>query len=393
MLHRNTSVYDVRGYARRRPSPWRWLWPVGAVLVLGLLAILALSFCRREPATPAEPTTTNTSAAAEQPAPPPHRRPLAWRVLQAPTALTNLADAKIEHIAQPTASGNPESGAFGTVRTGESGLGQFHEGIDIRALARDRRGAPLDEVRAAADGRVAYASRIAGNSNYGKYVVLLHEDPMGDVYSLYAHLADVETDLRPGLAVVAGRKLGRMGNTSSSAIPMDRAHLHFEVGVLVNERFGDWYRRRALKPDHGNWHGWNLLGVDPLAAFRFASQTNTFSLQEYFKSENEAFRIAIRAPALPDYFRRYPSLWQGPAFDGTPIVLAATENGVPLWGRTATPAELTVLGKLPAAVLAADGAALGRNGRRLVQRSGETWRIGSNGDEWLELLLFPARLR
>src|SRR5213596_929512 len=52
-----------------------------------------------------------------------------------------------------------EGGQYGFVRDPmETSAGvvytRFHEGIDIRALHRDGRGEPLDEVRAIADGKV-----------------------------------------------------------------------------------------------------------------------------------------------------------------------------------------------------------------------------------------------
>ena len=43
----------------------------------------------------------------------------------------------IEAFIQPTVSGGPQSGCFGCVRS--NGF-QFHEGIDIKPLGRDRRG-------------------------------------------------------------------------------------------------------------------------------------------------------------------------------------------------------------------------------------------------------------
>ena len=51
-----------------------------------------------------------------------------------------------------------EGGQYGFVRDPmETSEGivytRFHEGIDIRALQRDARGEPLDEVRAIADGK------------------------------------------------------------------------------------------------------------------------------------------------------------------------------------------------------------------------------------------------
>src|SRR5450432_245601 len=72
-----------------------------------------------------------------------------------------------------------QGGQYGFVRDPiETSIGivytRFHEGIDIRPLHRDARGEPLDEVRAIADGKVVYVSRAAGDSNYGRYVVVEH---------------------------------------------------------------------------------------------------------------------------------------------------------------------------------------------------------------------------
>jgi hypothetical protein len=49
----------------------------------------------------------------------------------------------IEAFIQPTVSGDPESGTFGCVRSHGA---QFHEGIDIKPVQRDRHGEPTDAV-------------------------------------------------------------------------------------------------------------------------------------------------------------------------------------------------------------------------------------------------------
>ncbi len=72
-----------------------------------------------------------------------------------------------------------EGGQYGFVRNPvETSAGivytRFHEGIDIRALHRDARGEPLDEVHAIADGTVVHTSLTSGFSNYGRYVVVEH---------------------------------------------------------------------------------------------------------------------------------------------------------------------------------------------------------------------------
>src|SRR5476651_981681 len=72
---------------------------------------------------------------------------------------------------QATASGEPESGGFGCVRSGGE---QFHEGIDLKPVTRDKAGEPADKVFAVLPGIVRYVNEKAGDSNYGRYLVLEH---------------------------------------------------------------------------------------------------------------------------------------------------------------------------------------------------------------------------
>ncbi len=309
-----------------------------------------------------------------------------------PTDQRNLLDFDREDVYMPTASGRPESALYGTVRTSRVGnrfLPSFHQGIDIAPLRRDRAGRPRDKVYAVADGTVAYVNRIAGNSNYGIYVVLLHPDPVGEIYTLYAHLARVAPGLKTGDRIVPGEKIGVMGHTSSIRIPRVRAHLHFEIGMVKNMNFPSWYRAQELKPDHGVFHGWNLVGIDPLEIYRNDPDDPVFSMLDYLRSAPAAFEIVLTAPRLPDYFRRYPRLWQGGDFRPGPIVMAFSEGGVPLRGRNATAAESAELRGRASAVLSVNEEALGGNGRRLIVRRGGEWTVGSNGERRLQIYLTP----
>ncbi|MEC7357840.1 MAG: M23 family metallopeptidase, partial [Verrucomicrobiota bacterium] len=88
-----------------------------------------------------------------------------------------------------------QGGKYGYVRNPKrtaSGIiySKFHEGVDIRPIERNSRGVPLDKVCSIASGKVIHASRSAGASNYGRYVVIEHDWGYGKFYSLYAHLAD-----------------------------------------------------------------------------------------------------------------------------------------------------------------------------------------------------------
>lgn len=313
-----------------------------------------------------------------------------WKNFAFPTAQTGLLGEVTATVFQPTASGNPESALYGSVRTANNGSGlmsSFHEGIDIAAIRRVR-GCPQDTVHAVADGVVGYVNRVGGNSNYGIYVVLLHRDPVGDVYTLYAHLAEVPKTLRAGQKVSAGETIGVMGNTSSGGIPMQRAHLHFEIGLINNQQFALWYRAQKLKPDHGNFHGRNFFGLDPRKFIASRQQNPDLDFQSYLAVIPPAFEIVLSARKKPSFFHRYPLLWSGPEFDGSPMVLSCSENGTPLGGRRSTAAEQQRLGKQKCVVLSADPAVLGRNGCHLVSRTSNGWKLGRKGDEWLEILTY-----
>jgi murein DD-endopeptidase MepM/ murein hydrolase activator NlpD len=96
-----------------------------------------------------------------------------------------------------------EGGQFGFVRDprrlGKSiAYARFHEGLDIKPLRRDAQGNPQDEVRAIADGLVAYVTAASNLSNYGRYIVVRHDWGQGSFYSLYAHLREAH--------VTAGQK-------------------------------------------------------------------------------------------------------------------------------------------------------------------------------------------
>ena len=308
-----------------------------------------------------------------------------------PTRQTQLTDTNRVGVYQATASGNPESGMYGSVRLGNYGkliLPRFHEGLDIATLERDRQGRPLDEIYAAMHGRVAMINRSAGNSDYGIHVVLLHEDPVGTFYSLYAHMASIDPAVREGQTVDAGRRLGIMGNTASTPIPMSRGHLHVEIGLIANDRFLSWGEVSKRKQPGGKYNGQNLWGLNPLLVFREAEATGgQFTLLEFIGRTATAFELAVRAGRLPDYFRRYPALWDGPAGFSGVAVLAVSEGGVLLAGRPATEEETTRLGRAPHAVLQVHEAELGRNGRRIIVKRNGHWELGDNGAKWLGLLL------
>lgn len=221
--------------------------------------------------------------------------------------------AGIEAFVQPTVSGLPESGLFGCVRS--NGL-QFHEGLDIKpVLRRNSRGEATDPVTAAMAGVVRHINTRPGESSYGRYVVLEHPEVKPAVYTLYAHLAHVDPALRVGSPVAQGRKLGTMGRSAGGyAIPRDRAHLHFEIGLRTSDHFQSWYtwRKFGSPNQHGIWNGMNLLGIDPLDFLRQWKARRVDNFQQYFDRMRAAVRVRVVTSRTPDFITRYPSLLSEP---------------------------------------------------------------------------------
>ena len=164
----------------------------------------------------------------------------------------------------PTAPDKPwTSGSFGCVR--DNGQ-RIHEGLDIRCLQRDKRGEPTDPVMATADGTVVYFNTRPALSNFGNYVVLRHFIDGMEIYSLYGHLRQVRPGLKIGQTVKAGDVIGTMGRTSNTAerIAPWRAHVHYQLNLLVNDRFAAWFKTASPRQrnDHGEWNGQNLDALD-----------------------------------------------------------------------------------------------------------------------------------
>lgn len=345
---------------------------------------------------PSEPTPSASFAKPAKPALPPS----SLAAPHFPTDRTNLFDSVITNAYVPTNAEIPETALFGSARTGSDGRPRFHKGIDIApVLPRTRSAEPTDPVYAVADGTVLYINRVGGNSSYGAHVVLLHKDPVGQVYSLYAHLASVTPKLKKGDTIRKGDTLGILGRTSSATrIPTWNAHLHFEMGLLHNGHFHAWERKKGGSPIRGNGHGWNLLAIDSRAILQEATQSPApFSVLTHLKAQNPACSLVLHLSKTPDFFRLYPSLWFGQPLppSGAPVVLHVSESGLILSGRLANATEAELLTptskKRPRVqVLSVDPERLGRNGLRLVVKSNGNWTFGTNNaaQRWLELLLF-----
>jgi hypothetical protein len=228
-----------------------------------------------------------------------------------------------------------EGGSYGYVRGpqrvgAEIVYGTLHEGIDIAPVHRDAAGNPLDDVRSCAAGTVVHVSHEAGASNYGRYVVIRHLIEGSPIYTLYAHLSTISA--QSGQKVAQGEVIGKMGFTGAG-INRERAHLHLEIAVLLNEDFEAWYHRyfSGSPNKHGIYHGYNLVGMEPAAILLESAKNPAFSLKEHIRNQDVAYQITIPDSPNLSIIRNYP--WIVP--DGEPSsprgwTVSFTQYGVPV---------------------------------------------------------------
>lgn len=284
------------------------------------------------------------------------------------------------------------SGTYGCVRT--EGW-QMHEGLDIRCLQRDRRGEPTDPVMATADGTVAYINKRSGLSNYGNYLILKHSIDGVEVYSLYAHLRQIVADLKVGSPVKQGEQIAVMGRTSNTAqgISKERAHVHFELNFVLNDRFAAWYRRHrpGQRNDHRDWNGQNLVAIDPQQVLMTErSQGKAFNFASFAKQQTELFRVMVRDTDFP-WLKRYPmfvksdAVRSGEAAAGYEIAFNFAGLAYEVIPRAAS----EIKGKAAVQLLSVNEAEYKRNPcRKLVRKRGARWELTNSGQDLISLLTF-----
>ncbi len=271
---------------------------------------------------------------------------------------------------QPTVSGEVQSGCFGCVRS--DGF-QFHEGIDLKPVGRDRRGEPTDEVYAAMAGVVRHVNPHAGESSYGRYVVIEHPGLAPAIYTLYAHLARMLPGIKPGAAVERGQPIAIMGHSAGGyAIPRDRAHVHFEMGLMMTRDFQRWYnwKRFGSPNEQGLWNGMNLMGFDPLDFLGQWRDHRVGNLAEYFGRMKAEVRLRIATRKVPDFVERYPSLLTAPLPAG-PLggwEIACDWTGLPFAWRPLSPLEVAGMANNEVAILEVDRTAVVQHRAKVLVR-------------------------
>jgi len=293
----------------------------------------------------------------------------------------------IEAWVQATVSGDPESGLFGCVRSHGT---QFHEGLDIRPVSRDGRGEPLDKITAAMDGVIRHVNNSAGDSNYGRYIVIEHTGMSPAVYTLYAHLSKIEPGIMPGAMVRRGQVIGTMGHTSSGGgFPRDRAHMHFEIGLMVTQDFASWYawKKFGSPNEQGLWNGMNLMGLDPLDFLQKWRARKVDNFQQYFDQLRPMVRVRVATSRVPDFITRYPALLRKPMPAGLVAgwEVECNSTGLPFAWTPLAPMDVAGMRPNSAQIMSFDAAAVrAYHCKSLVRSRGASNAPGSDLQEMLQ---------
>ena len=311
---------------------------------------------------------------------------------QFPTANHALYQAGNElKFFAPTTSDRPwTSGSFGCVR--DNGW-RMHEGLDILHLQTNRRGEPTDPVMATADGAVVYFSKKSGLSNYGNYIVIRHFIDGLEVYSLYAHLSEIQPGLKIGDQVKGGTLIGTMGRTSSAeTIGKNRAHVHFELNLLVNDNFATWFKRVSTpgeRNDHGGWNGQNLNGLDAREIL-LAEQKGKFDLLNFVRGQTELCRVLVRATNFP-YLKRYAALMlKNPVAEKEGVAgyeIALNYNGVAFALLPRAASEIKGSAKIQL-ISVNDAVQKANPCRKLLVKRGSQWQLTDKAIRELGLLTY-----
>lgn len=224
-----------------------------------------------------------------------------------------------------------EAGTYGMVRNpfrtsdGRIMFSRMHEGIDIKPILRDAKGEPQDKIRPIAPGEVMHVNNIPAHSNYGRYVVVKHRVPEGNIYSLYAHLASVSCSV--GQPVGTGNVLGVMGHTGVG-LDRVRSHLHLEIGFLINKDY-DQFCPETNK--QGIYNGLNLIGFNPTDILIACKDGAPVSLTRYISTLREHYRVRVPRVGTMDLLKRYPFLYKGKrGLRPRSLDIAFTAEGVPI---------------------------------------------------------------
>ena len=184
-----------------------------------------------------------------------------------------------------------------------------------------------------------------------------------------------------------------MGRTSTAeVITKDRAHVHFELNVLVNDNFATWFKRNSTpgeRNDHGEWNGQNLNGLDPLEIF-LAERNGKFNILNFLRGQTELCRVLVRATNFP-YLKRYaPLVLSNPRAEKEGVAgyeIALNYNGVAFMLMPRAASEIKGAAKFQL-VSVNESEQRAHPCRKLVAQHGSRWQLTDKGIRELEMLVY-----
>lgn len=186
--------------------------------------------------------------------------------------------------------------------------------------------------------------------------------------------------------------MGRSANTRQG-ISKDRAHLHFEITMRLNERYAQWHTSKlvGMRNDHGDWNGRNFVSIDP-AAILLAQQKQgrAFSLAKHIRDQKEAFRILVRDANFPLLRASVPLVKRNPKAEkegAAGYEIAFSYSGFPVELIPRAASEITTNSRIT--VLSVDETELNRHKCcKLVTRRSGRWQLSTSGEQRMSLIMF-----
>src|SRR5439155_4765877 len=149
-------------------------------------------------------------------------------------------------------------------------------------------------------------------------------------YSLYAHLNTIAVE--SGQEVKQEEKLAIMGHTGTG-ISRERAHVHVELNLLLNDHFEQWHDT-FFKNDpnyNGIYNGLNLAGLDLARLFLALRGNSALTLPAFLAKEEVFYKVIV--PNSPNFqlARRYPWMSErAPNEKPTAWEVSCARSGLPL---------------------------------------------------------------
>jgi hypothetical protein len=216
------------------------------------------------------------------------------------------------------------------------------------------------------------------------------------VCTLYAHLREIAAGISAGQPVKKGQIIATLGHSANTreGISRERAHVHFEIDLMLNPNFYIWYPKHVPDaPPFGNFNGQNLIGMDPAAVLRAYAANREMNFAEYVSKQPIAFTVLVGGRPFP-WLRLHPEQVQPAHGPVMAYEIGMTAWGLPVavWPRTAgevsEPQRRWLERSLPVLARTNDGELSQWTCGELVKRRGEVWVLTEHGKEWMQMITY-----